>query len=304
MLARTLRRDRASDLARTHRTGEDRAPPCDGAAVVSSHPAAGSMMDWSQRLLDRRGSRSVGTGSRGITARGVLGELLLFGFALGAYYGVRLLVRDSGSETLENAAALLRFESVVNLDWEVPLQRAFLDHLHPIVHLLNFVYAWGYWLALFGSLGYLYVRHRDVYSGLRNAMIISGLIGLFIFASFPVAPPRLTTMGVIDTVQIGDSALEKVVRPSGLTNQNAAMPSFHFGWILLCGVCLSLALKRRISKTLVLALPLVMGLTIMVTGNHYTVDAIVGGALALFALIPWILQRRRTEKQPYELQRV
>jgi hypothetical protein len=304
VLALTLRRDRASDLERMHRTGEDRALPCDGAAVASGHPAAGSMMDWSQRLLDRRGSHAVGTGPSGITARGVLGELLLLVFALGAYYGVRLLVRDSGSETLGNAATLLRFESLLNLDWEVAVQQAFLDHLHPVVHLLNFVYAWGYWLVLFGSLGYLYVRHRDVYRGLRNAMIISGLIGLVIFASFPVAPPRLTTMGVIDTVRIGDSALEEVVRPSGLTNQNAAMPSFHFGWILLCGVCLSLALKRRVSKTLVLALPLVMGLTIMVTGNHYTVDAIVGGALALFSLTPWILQRRRIEKEPYELQRV
>lgn len=236
--------------------------------------------------------------------RGVVREVLLLAFAVGAYYGVRLLVRDSGMEPLENAAALLRFESVLHLDWEMALQRAFLDHVHLVVHLLNFVYAWGYWLILAGSLGYLYVRRRDVYRSLRNAIIISGLIGFFIFASFPVAPPRLTTMGVLDTVQLSDSALEKVARPSALTNQNAAMPSFHFGWILLCGVCLSLTLKRRVSKVLVLALPLVMGLTIIVTGNHYVVDAIVGGALCLFGLVPWALQRRRSEQQEHELQQV
>jgi membrane-associated phospholipid phosphatase len=172
------------------------------------------------------------------------------------------------------------------------------------VHLLNFVYAWGYWLILAGSLGYLYVLRRDVYRGLRNAMIISGLIGFLIFASFPVAPPRLTTMGVVDTVQLSNSVVEEVARPSALTNQNAAMPSFHFGWILLCGVCLSMALKRRVSKMLVIALPLVMGLAIVVTGNHFVVDAIVGGALCLFCLVPWALRRRRSEQEEYELQQI
>jgi hypothetical protein len=87
------------------------------------------------------------------------------------------------------------------------------------------VYAWGYWLILAGSLSYLYVRRRNAYRSLRNALIISGLVGCFIFASFPVAPPRLTTMGFVDTVQLSGSLLEEVARPGALTNQNAAMPS-------------------------------------------------------------------------------
>ncbi len=262
------------------------------------------MIDWSRRLLDRLGFVSVRLSSERITARGVLRELLLLALALGAYYGVRLLVRDSGMEPSANAAALLRLESVLHLDWETALQSAFLGHLPLVVHLLNFVYAWGYWLMLAGSLGYLYLRHRDIYRSLRNAMIISGLIGFFIFASFPVAPPRLTTMGILDTAQLGNSVLEEVTRPSALTNQNAAMPSFHFGWVLLCGVCLCMALSRRVSKVLVLALPLVMALTIIVTGNHFVVDAIVGGSICLLALAPWALQRRRSEQAERELQKV
>jgi hypothetical protein len=259
------------------------------------------MIDWFRRQLDRLPSLAVRNRPSRITTRDVLKELLLLALALGAYYGVRLLVRDLGTEPLEHAAALLRFESALHLDWEMALQRPFVAHLHVMVRLLNFVYAWGYWLILAGSLGYLYVRRRDIYRGLRNAMIISGLIGFFIFASFPVAPPRLATMGVIDTVQLGSSVLEQVARPSALTNQNAAMPSFHFGWVLLCGVCLSMALKRRPVKILVLALPLVMGLTIIITGNHYVVDAIVGGALCLSALAPWALQRRRSEQKTTEV---
>ena len=239
-----------------------------------------------------------------ITAKGVLGELLLLALALGAYYAVRLLVRDSGTEPLANAAALLRLESTLNLDWEMPLQHVFLSHLDLAVHLLNFTYAWGYWLILAGSFGYLYLRRRDVYSRLRNAMIISGIIGFFVFASFPAAPPRLASVGILDTAQLAHSVLEEVTRPSALTNENAAMPSFHFGWILLCGVCLAETLKRPVSKALVLLLPVIMGLTIIVTGNHYVVDAVAGGVLCLLALVPGVLRQRRSEHEPPALQKV
>ena len=41
-------------------------------------------------------------------------------------------------------------------------------------------------------------------------------------------------------------------------------------------------------------LPLIMAVTIIVTGNHYVIDAIVGGVLCLACLLPWLLQRRHT----------
>ncbi|MBN1632107.1 MAG: phosphatase PAP2 family protein, partial [Thermoleophilia bacterium] len=88
---------------------------------------------------------------------------------------------------------------------------------------------------------------------MRNAILISGLVGFFIFATYPVAPPRLAPVGIIDTVELCSSVLEEVARPSGLTNENAAMPSFHFGWILLCGMCLSMTLRRWTGKALALA---------------------------------------------------
>ncbi|MGI5940043.1 MAG: phosphatase PAP2 family protein [Thermoleophilia bacterium] len=240
---------------------------------------------------------AIRSSSDRITAKGVFGELLFLGVALGVYFVVRCLVRDVGTQPLDNAAALLRLEASLHLNWEVPLQRAFLHRSELLIHVLNFIYAWGYWLILIGSLSYLYVRFHEFYRGLRNAMIVSGVIGVFIFASFPVAPPRLAAMGIFDTVKMASSVLEEVARPSGIVNENAAMPSFHFGWVLLCSICLSMVFKRQSSKILVLALPLVMGLTIIVTGNHYVVDAIVGGAISLFALTPWALRRRHSVQE-------
>ena len=246
---------------------------------------------------------SVRAGSDKITVKGVFRELLIMGFALGVYYAVRLLVRGSELESIRNALTLLQMETALHLDWEIALQQVFLDHLPWMIHVLNFVYAWGYWLILLGSLGYLYARRRGIYRCLRNAMIVSGLIGFVIFASFPVAPPRLVPVGIVDTVRLGSSVLEEVARPSSLTNENAAMPSFHFGWVLLCGICFWAALKRRAAKALAMCVPALMGLTIIVTGNHYLVDAIAGGAVCLLALAPWILPRRREQRNPWQLQK-
>jgi membrane-associated phospholipid phosphatase len=225
------------------------------------------------------------------------------GFALGAYYAVRLLVRGSELESIRNSIAVLQMESSLHLDWEEALQRFFLDHLPWVIHVLNFVYAWGYWLILALSFAYLYARHRSVYRCLRNALITSGLIGFIVFATFPVAPPRLVPVGIVDTVQLSNSVLEEVARPSSLTNENAAMPSLHFGWILLCGVCLWTALKWKTGKALALCLPALMGLTIVVTGNHYFIDAIAGGAVSLLALVPWVIPRRREQRRPWQLQK-
>lgn len=191
----------------------------------------------------------------GITARGLLKELLVLGIAFGVYYAVRLLVRESGFEPLYNSRALLQLEDRLYLDWEFALQRAFWNNARPVIHVLNFVYAWGYWLILAGSLGYLYARRREMYRCLRNAMLVSGLIGFLIFASFPVTPPRLAPVGIIDTVEMSTQ-------------------------------------ERRVRKALALSLPALMGLTIIVTGNHYVIDAIVGGAVALVALVPWLHSRR------------
>jgi hypothetical protein len=240
-----------------------------------------------------------------VTPKTVSRELLLMGVAFGAYYAVRLLVRGSGLEPMLHSIKLFRFEDSLHLDWEIAVQRVFLDHLDWLVHVLNFVYAWGYWLVLLGSLVYLFVRRRSAYRWLRNAIFISGMAGFLVFASFPCAPPRLAPVGIVDTMDMSSSIVEEVARPSALTNENAAMPSFHFGWTLLCAICLATSFRRRISKALTVVLvPAVMGLTIVVTGNHYILDAVAGGAICLVALAIVALPSRWPARKPYELQRV
>ena len=72
-------------------------------------------------------------------------------------------------------------------------------------------------------------------SEVRN--IVTGVAGLVIFAVFPVAPPRLTDLPLLDTITVHAKGYRSVLPPS-LVNEYAAMPSFHAGWNLLLGVML------------------------------------------------------------------
>ena len=74
---------------------------------------------------------------------------------------------------------------------------------------------------------------------LRDVCLISGAIGLVIFAPVPVAPPRLAGVR-------GSSTRSPITRGGyrtgsfrrSLVNEYAAMPSFHAGWSVLLGIVL------------------------------------------------------------------
>jgi hypothetical protein len=99
-------------------------------------------------------------------------------------------------------------------------------------------------------------------------------------------PPRLlpASYGFVDTLaQVGglwsfDSGTMKAV-----SNQYAAMPSMHAGWSLWCVLVLwPITEGRPWAKPLLVAYPLATLFAIVVTANHFWLDA-VGGALALTA---------------------
>ena len=65
-----------------------------------------------------------------------------------------------------------------------------------------------------------------------------------------------------------------------ISNQYAAMPSLHFGWSAWCALVLISTLPRTWMKALAALYPFATTFSIVVTANHYWLDA-VGGAIAL-----------------------
>ncbi len=210
-------------------------------------------------------------------------EVLVVLASLLAYFGVRAITEGSEDLALRNAERVVRLQEHLLLDWDMSLNQSVVEHTR-LITVFNWIYTWGHWPVIFFCGIYLFVRFPRVYYRTRNAFLVSGAIGLVIFATFPVAPPRLTDLDVVDTVTRWSTSY-RFLQPVALTNQYAAMPSLHFGWNLLIAVALVQVLRTPTLRILAGVFPLAMAAAVVITANHFVIDAIVGGMIALLGLV-------------------
>lgn len=221
--------------------------------------------------------------------RALLKQVVLVGGAIILYFGVRGVTERQAVTAFENARSVLAFETRFLIDIELAAQEWLLSH-DRMVTAANWVYIWGHWPVVITTLVWLFARHRDEYLLLRNALFISGAIGLIIFVSFPVAPPRLLPE-FVDTVTERSSSY-RVLQPPALVNKYAAVPSLHFGWNLLTGLVLYRVAHTRLTEIYAIVGPILMGLAVVVTANHFVLDALIGGMVAMTGLVGAVLIQR------------
>lgn len=219
-------------------------------------------------------------------------EVVLIAFAILLYFGIRNLTVGSEAVAVANADRLIALERELGIRWEDALQDATVSR-DALVTLANWVYIFGHWPVILGVATGLYAFRRRHYYLLRNAMFASGLIGFLCFMLFPVAPPRLLELGLVDTVTERSDAY-RALQPPGLTNQYAAFPSLHVGWNLLVGIVVVLAVGALAVRLVALVLPATMALAVVVTANHFVVDVAAGVVVVLVGLaLAVFLQRRQ-----------
>ena len=93
---------------------------------------------------------------------------------------------------------------------------------------------------------------------------------------------------MIDTkfLYSGDSLQGGVM--SFVTNPYAAMPSLHMGYALFTAMALWMLCPGKLARVIAIAYPVAVLASIVLTGNHYFLDALAGaGVLAL----AWALVR-------------
>ncbi len=228
------------------------------------------VLNWSRR-------------SSGTTVGQLLGEIGIIIPAYFAYFAVRGLVETREAQAFHRAVDIIELEQALGIFWEPGLQ-GYIMRFDWLVNLANWTYIWGHWPVIVFAAVWLFILHREEYSVYRNAFIISGAIGLVIFFMLPVAPPRfMDAWGFVDTVTERSQAY-RVLQPPAFVNQYAAMPSLHFGWNLLVGIAIFRQGKSRLFKVIGVALPVVMFASIVLTANHYIIDGVAGGTLALLGL--------------------
>jgi hypothetical protein len=206
------------------------------------------------------------------------------------YFLVRGQTEGSHDQAAANSQRIVDLERTFGFFWEPAIQERIVDH-QWIVTLANWMYIYGHWPLIAAVAGWLLWKKREAFTLFRTAFFISGAIGVIIFVSFPVAPPRLAELGLVDTVTEHSSAY-RVLQPTAFTNQYAAVPSLHFGWDLLIGIALITNARWTAVRVFGAIVPALMLAAIVLTANHYIFDAIAGGVVAISGLAIALAMRR------------
>lgn len=216
-----------------------------------------------------------------------------------AYSLVRGLTDDRVDEAFANAEKVVDAERSAGMFVEPAVQDAALGS-DLLTNAANAIYI-AYWPMIIVTLGWLLIWRPGAYPLYRNALLVSGVFALGLFALFPLAPPRfLPHHGFADTIALHSDGYREF-NASALVNEYAAMPSLHFGWVLLAGIAVVRLSERRAVRVIAASAPVAMLWAIVATGNHYLVDAVAGGAVVLAALaVAHRLQRRSPSPAPFD----
>jgi membrane-associated phospholipid phosphatase len=206
-----------------------------------------------------------------------------------AYFMTRGIVRGREGDAFANAYTLIEMERALGIYHEQAIQQFALANDWLITFVNNY-YLYGHLPVLVGVAVWLFWWRPALYPWFRNAFIISAAIGLTIYVAVPMAPPRFLP-GYVDTMQVyGFDVDGSAAGP--MYNPYAAMPSLHTGWSVLSGFGIFIASRRWWGKALGIIVPTLMVVSVVMTGNHFFLDAVVGTAVVALALaIGWAVVR-------------
>jgi hypothetical protein len=213
-------------------------------------------------------------------------EVALIAGTLPLYYLVRGLTHAQVDDAVGRGVDIVNLEKSLGIFWEVHLQSWVISY-QWLVTILNGFYLFGH-LPVIGAIAlWLYFWHRPQYLLMRNAFLVSGAIALIFFVSLPTAPPRLLPhdlgFGFVDTV-VNQYHQGRPLTPGWFVNEYAAFPSMHIGWNLLVGIAIWLASRNFFVRAFAVLMPLAMASDIILTANHYIIDAVAGAAVMLLGL--------------------
>ncbi|MEP9362070.1 phosphatase PAP2 family protein [Nocardioides sp. CN2-186] len=216
--------------------------------------------------------------------RGIF-ELLLI-LALWVFYSLARLVADTSMQpALHRANELLHVESILGIQWELPLNQLFTDH--RVLGLAgSYWYATLHYVVTGAVLIWLWRLGADRYGPARRALVIGTLLGLAAYISLPTAPPRFLG-GYVDVLSLhaadgwwgADASAPRGL--GGLTNELAAFPSLHAGWSLWVAMALQIYATKKWVRVLGWLYALGTAVVIVGTGNHWVIDALMGWLVIL-----------------------
>ena len=209
-----------------------------------------------------------------------LRQLLLFAGAYYAYRIVRGMVDGKASAAFENARDIISAERSMHLFFEQDFQEWALRDARWIVDGANWMYVNSHFVLTVGFLIWLYLARNEAYYFVRNMFMVAMGIALIGYVVYPTAPPRfMPEWGFQDTVTewVG---LQAANNANALYNPFAAVPSMHVAFALMIAVPAMLVIRNRVIRAFFAIYPLLVTVTVVVTGNHWWFDAFLGALVA------------------------
>jgi hypothetical protein len=204
---------------------------------------------------------------------------------------------QSNGIAYEHALQVIRIEDAVGLYFEQGLQEWYLGlPADGWIGFWNVFYGTAHFIVTAAALIWLYHAGRDRYPVWRNTLAFTTVFALVGFAAYSLMPPRLLDApfeefgppaelwegphGYVDTLAefptfwSFDSETLK-----DISNQYAAMPSLHAAWSTWSALVMASLIRRRWLRRAVWLYPLATLFCIIVTANHFWLDAVGGLAI-------------------------
>jgi hypothetical protein len=210
-------------------------------------------------------------------------ELLLL-VALYLTYTVSRTLADSQlGPALQRAGRIIDFEKAWHMSVEPWANALFVENRFLGIA-GDYWYATAHYVVTAVVIVWLFLRHSDKYVAARRALVYATLVALCFYLTAPTAPPRFG-FGFTDVMHLhsgvgwwgADASAPKGL--GGLTNELAAFPSMHAGWSLWVALVLATTLKNPIARVAAFLYPAITGIVVIGTGNHWTLDVVIGFAI-------------------------
>jgi hypothetical protein len=211
-----------------------------------------------------------------------LRQVSLFAAAYIVYRLVRGLAEGDANAAFAHSRDLISLERGMHLFVEPSIQ-AWASGSHFVMLLASWLYVNAQGSITIGALLYLYVRHNGNFYFVRNMFMIAMAIALVGYTVFPTAPPRfMPEWGFIDTVSdfTPVNVSHTSASMSSLFNPYAAVPSMHVAFALMIGWPFARLARTGVVRVLWVLYPFVMTFVIVVTANHFILDAVLGALTA------------------------
>ena len=206
-------------------------------------------------------------------------QLALFAGAYYLYRIVRGIVDGQAGLAFENARTLVDAERALGLFFEPGLQ-AWAEGQEWLLTFSSWMYVNSHFVITTTFLIWLYIARNHAFYFVRNMFMVGMGLALVGYMAYPTAPPRfLPEWGFSDSVAgfVGEQAAQSA---NVLYNPFAAVPSMHVAFALMIAIPALMLVRHRAVKALWAIYPAVVTFVVVVTGNHFWLDAALGALVA------------------------